>query len=185
LGVGTSGSPLEKFYVNGDAKIESDFTVNGNSNFNNSTLFNNRVNIVENLGIGIAAFSSEKLYVNGTAKIESSLTVAGDANMTGNAFVTNNLNVGGKINMGYIYQFSDYSIMPGQTMGITISCPAGTQLLSGGGGNNVFNGGTDEVNLNYNGPNPDAPLNTWRINARNTGNTNRPLRIYCICARIN
>jgi hypothetical protein len=105
--------------------------------------------------------------------------------MTGNAYVTNNLNVGGNVNMGTTYLVQEYTIPATAIRSVTISCPTGTQLISGGGGNPTFDGNTDDVKLNYNGPQPTSIFTTWLINASNTGSSPRPLRIYCICARIN
>ncbi len=185
LGLGTSVVPSEKLYVNGIAKVENNFLVGGN------TFLNARLNVINSVAIGTSSLPGEKLYVNGDAKIETSLTVGGsstivgDANMTGNAYVTNNLNVGGKINMGTTFAFRDFTLNPSLTVNLSVSCPDNTQLLSGGGGNYIFNSGTDEVFLNYNGPDPNDPLRTWKIYARNTGSVARTVRVYCICARIN
>lgn len=221
LGIGTGATPIEKFYVNGTAKVESDFLVggnvlfaqrlnildklaigtgstsvekfyvNGDAKIETNLLVNDKLNVINRVAIGASTTPVQKLYVNGDAKIETNLTVAGsstivgDANMTGNAYVTNNLNVGGRINMGTTFVFTDFTLNPSLTVNLSASCPVNTQLLSGGGGNYIFNSGTDEVFLNYNGPDPNDPLKTWKIYARNTGSVARTIRIYCICARIN
>jgi hypothetical protein len=149
------------------------------------------VNFTGKLGIGTANIPIEKLYVNGDAKIETNLqvngssTVVGDANMTGNAYITNNLNVGGNVNIGTTYLVQEYTIPATAIRSVAISCPTGTKLISGGGGNPTFDGNTDDVKLNYNGPQPTNIFTTWLIHASNTGSSPRPLRIYCICARIN
>jgi hypothetical protein len=71
LAIGASTTPNERFYVNGNAKVETDFLVGGNS------ILNNRVNVLDRLAIGTSSGPTERFYVNGNAKVETDFLVGG------------------------------------------------------------------------------------------------------------
>jgi len=156
LGIGTTASSVEKLYVNGNAKVENNFSVAGS------------VNLLSNLAIGTAAVPAERLYVSGDATVETNLTV------------------NGQINMGYSSNFSDVAVNgSGFISSLTIGCPAGQKLLTGGGGHRDVDGNAQYIVINYNGPDANNPTTMWRLIVTNTGPLPRFIRIYCTCAKIN
>jgi hypothetical protein len=203
LAIGTNNTPNEKFYVNGNAKVETDFLVGG------SSVLNNKVNILDRLAIGTSNTPTERFYVNGNAKVETDFLVGGSSILNnkvnildrlaigtsntpteklyvnGSAKVETDLSVTGTVNMGYTTNSQEF-ISQGNTINTyTLSCAAGQRLIYGGGGHRDYNLAAQYVIINYNGPDITNPTTTWRLILTNTDTTPKTIRMFCTCARIN
>jgi hypothetical protein len=66
----------------------------------------------------------------------------------------------------------------------TLPCPSGYRLITGGGGHRDYNSALRDIELSYNGPDPDAPTTTWRILVQNTSSSSRAIVIFCNCAKV-
>lgn len=98
--------------------------------------------------------------------------------------VTGDAQISGSLKLGYTTVSGMVSQASNTAIGFIIACPAGTYLLSGGGG--CRPSGTQQVNLNinYNGPDPDNPTTRWLMATTNTNSGGRDVFIFCNCARI-
>ena len=124
-----------------------------------------------NLGLG--------LRTTNAGTLTDALTLAPN----GDAGLARDLTVTGNINAGFVSQFRDTNISGNSYGEYGIGCPAGTYLLSGGGGHRDYNNAQADVTLNYSGPNSANP-NEWLIRVTNTSGSSRAIRIYCNCARL-
>lgn len=203
MAIGTGNTQVEKFYVNGNAKVETDFLVGGNS------ILNNRVNVLDRLAIGTSNTPIEKFYVNGNAKVETDFLVGGSSILNnkvnildrlaiatgntpterlyvnGNAKIETDLTVIGTVNMGYTTNTQEFIIPANFVAVYRLSCQAGQQLINGGGGHRDVNIAAQYIVINYNGPDPTNPETTWRLILSNTDSTPKTIKMYCTCARIN
>jgi hypothetical protein len=66
----------------------------------------------------------------------------------------------------------------------TVPCPPGYRLITGGGGHRDYNSALRDIELSYNGPDPDAPTTTWRILVQNTSSSSRAIVVFCNCAKV-
>ncbi len=174
VGIGTS-SPLAKLHVNGNVKIDSAYSLEFGAKINNKDI---------NAGkIGYQLFTPDALDIigagtNGTNRKIKFWNEAG-------AEFTGSITVNGDVNMGLVSYQADL-VIPGNTRSSrSIQCPAGTQLITGGGGHRDFNAAATDIVIHYSGPDTNAPLSTWSIILSNTSGSSRTIRIYCNCARIN
>lgn len=108
----------------------------------------------------------------GTTTPAYKLDVTGDAQITGN------------IKLGYTTVSSMVSQASNTAIGLIIACPAGTYLLGGGGGCRPVSTNQVNLNINYNGPDPDNPTTRWLLASTNTNSSGRDVYIFCNCARI-
>lgn len=107
------------------------------------------------------------------------LDVVGDASISGNVAI------GGVLGFGHQVVFTESMYSASGIGSFNKSCPAGTKLLSGGGGYPGFDTNiAGNIEMIYNGPDPDFPATRWRIYIWNKNNATVPIRLYCICANI-
>jgi hypothetical protein len=97
---------------------------------------------------------------------------------------TGDLAVAGQVAVGYVEVNGDFTVPGNSRSARSLSCPAGTRLLGGGGGHRDFNGAATDIRVHYSGPDLANPTTTWRMIVSNTDGNSRAIRIYCICARI-
>ena len=91
----------------------------------------------------------------------------------------------GALDVGLVSVFQDYSLVANGYNTYTLSCPAGTRLVSGGGGHPAQNPAQPDVVVNYSGPDDANPTTTWLLRVDNRSSTDaRAVRIRCNCARI-
>jgi hypothetical protein len=210
LVVGTEAVPSETMFVQGDAKVVGSFALDGNSITSGKTTTIGNSNVFGKMAVGTASTPVEQLYVQGDTKVVGKMEVAGKMEVVGNqnitgklavgtsitpaldfyvqgdAQITNNLEVTGRLNVGMNYFFSDYVIDGGTRITTSMTCPSGSQMVSGGGGHRDSNGAARDIVVNYTGPNPGNELNSWRVIMTNTdGSASRSVRIYVICSRLN
>jgi len=124
------------------------------------------------------------LSANGDAALARNVAVAGTLGVTGNTTLAGNLDVAGSVGIGLVSNFLDSTLGGGKYGQRVISCPAGTYLLTGGGGHRDFNIAQQDIVVNYSGPDPDNPTSGWVLRVTNTSSSDRAVRIYCNCARI-
>lgn len=103
---------------------------------------------------------------------QSKLDVAGDIRYSGNLL------------MGVQYVFGDHIVSPNSRGSFMCNCPDGTKLIGGGGGHRDFNTAQTDIKINYSGPAPGAESFRWRLMVQNTTNSNRTVRVYAICAKV-
>ncbi|OQP56923.1 hypothetical protein A3860_10120 [Niastella vici] len=110
--------------------------------------------------------------INQSAAPTAALDVNGDIKASGNFLI------------GMQYYSHQSTVAGNTTKLLTLVCPAGYKLISGGGGHRDFNSAAKDIRLDYNGPDPSAPTTTWKIIAHNSSGSNRELIIYCNCAKV-
>jgi hypothetical protein len=110
---------------------------------------------------------------NGTSLVEAvAISPAGD------------VNVAGQVGMGYAMDFTDSTVLGNSRFVTTMFCPLGTRVIGGGGGHLVVNSAAQDIALNYSGPDPTDPEHGWRVIYFNNSSSDRGVRTYCTCARI-
>jgi hypothetical protein len=92
--------------------------------------------------------------------------------------------VAGTLGVGFVSVFSDGTIPPSSNTSFIAVCPAGTRVLSGGGGHRDSNAAQQDITVNYSGPDDAAPETTWLVRLTNRGTQSRAVRVRCNCARI-
>jgi hypothetical protein len=103
----------------------------------------------------------------------------------GDAAVSGNFAIGGVLGFGHQVVFTETMYSASGIGSFNKVCPAGTKLLSGGGGYPGFDTNiAGNIEMIYNGPDPDFPSTRWRIYIWNKNNAAVPIRLYCICANI-
>ncbi|MBS1567740.1 MAG: hypothetical protein JST39_25375 [Bacteroidetes bacterium] len=116
-------------------------------------------------------------YPNGYVGINSTATPAVALDVNGD------INASGRFLLGMQYLQQDYSMGQGYKM-LTLDCPAGYQVVSGGGGHRDLNGAVKDIHVAFSGPDEDAPATRWRLVLYNSSKSSRAVRINCACARI-
>jgi hypothetical protein len=97
--------------------------------------------------------------------------------------VKGNIKYSGNLLMGIQYVYIDFDLPPSSYGNPKCSCPAGTKLIGGGGGQRDFNGTLYDFQISYNGPNKDD-ANQWLLIATNLNSTAVTARVYAICAKV-
>lgn len=173
VGIGTA-SPLAKLHVNGNVKIDSAYSLEFGAKINNKDI---------NAGkIGYELFTPDALDIIGAGTAGNNRKIK-FWNEAGAEF-TGGIIVNGNVNMGLVSTQYDYVVSGNGTTSTTLSCPAGTQLISGGGGHRDFNNAALDIIIRYSGPDINTPLSAWRFIVSNTSGSSRTIRVYCNCARI-
>ncbi|MBJ6110774.1 hypothetical protein JAO73_17250 [Hymenobacter sp. BT523] len=90
----------------------------------------------------------------------------------------------GTLDLGLTTSYTDYTLNGNSYGQFTASCPAGTALVSGGGGHRDFNSAQQDITVNFSSPDPNAPSSTWLLRVSNSSGSSRAIRVYCNCARI-
>ncbi len=126
------------------------------------------------------------LWAEGGTLFKGGIEASGDMNIAGAASVDKDLTVNGNLNMGLTSNFIDYTLSANTIGYYSIHCPAGTRIVTGGGGHRDQNTAAADITVNYSGPNAASPLTSWRLTVTNSNaSASRAVRVYCICARIN
>ncbi len=105
--------------------------------------------------------------------------------VSGAAAVSGDFAVGGVIDFGRQVSSTDLTFTAGGINAYSITCPAGTKIVSGGGGYPGFN--TDiakDIVTIYNGPDPDFPATKWRLYMWNKNDESVPIKVFCVCAKM-
>jgi len=125
------------------------------------------------------------LAVANNATVTNDVSVGSDVSVGNNVSVGSDLTVAGDALLGLTTVSFDYTLPADYYAEFNATCPAGTRLLSGGGGHRDYNSAMIDVVLNYSGPDPSNPTTRWIIRVDNQSTTqNRAVRVYCTCARI-
>lgn len=134
---------------------------NGDLNFAETGVADNRLYLKEggNVGIGTS---------NPTVRFE----VSGDIKYSGILYT------------GLVTTPFDSNVDPNSTIKVDMTCPAGFSVVSGGGGHRDFTAATDDITVNYSGPQPGFETTAWRVMLSNTSASVRPARCYITCAKI-
>jgi hypothetical protein len=130
---------------------------------------------------GLQTNSNFNIAGNGSM---NSLDVYGDIKATGDINASGDIKASGNflIDMKYI---SEEWTIGGNSRSIRyLGCPAGYQLVSGGGGHRDFNGAVNDIRIAYNGPYPGNPSRIWRLISTNSSSSGRAMIIYCNCAKV-
>jgi hypothetical protein len=174
VGIGTA-SPLAKLHVNGNVKIDSAYSLEFGAKINNKDI---------NAGkIGYELFTVNALDIVGAGSNGTNRSIK-FWNEAGAEF-TGSITVNGNVNMGLVSLQYDYIVQGNTYTSYTLPCPTGTQLITGGGGHRDFNNAVSDIFIRYSGPDINNPLSAWRLIVSNNSGSNRTVRIYCNCARIN
>ncbi|MBD2721635.1 hypothetical protein [Hymenobacter armeniacus] len=145
---------------------------------------NGNVALANNLRVATTLNVTGDATLANNATVGNNLRVSKNLRVVGDATVSNNLDVAGSVGVGFITVNNTASVR-GNTHGEwRITCPAGTQVLSGGGGHRDYNRAQRDIVLNYSGPDPASPTTGWMLRFTNTSGSNRAVMIYCNCARI-
>ncbi|WP_395699465.1 DNRLRE domain-containing protein [Aquabacterium sp.] len=81
-----------------------------------------------------------------------------------------------------VYKQDTWSL-PGHNYGrVNLYCPANTYVIGGGCGHRDYNSAQQDITVNYAGPNPDSPTNSYRCAIDNNSGDSRAIRSYIICA---
>ncbi len=78
---------------------------------------------------------------------------------------------------------ADWSMPSNYTVWASLSCPAGSTAINGLCGHRDANGASDDIRLNYFGPNP-GDLRNWRCYMQNTSGSTRAVRYGVLCAQV-
>lgn len=98
--------------------------------------------------------------------------------------VNGDIKASGNFLMDVLYIRRDFSLSANTRLSWSIPCPAGYQVISGGGGHRDDNSAANDIKLSYSGPDPDAPTAKWRVLMNNTGSRSRAIIVYCNCAKV-
>jgi hypothetical protein len=98
--------------------------------------------------------------------------------------VAGNIIYSGTLNMGIQYITYDYTLAGNNRALLPCTCPAGTQVIGGGGGHRDWNSAANDIKVSYTGPDPSDPTRVWRIIINNTSGSARAIRVYAICAKV-
>jgi len=118
------------------------------------------------------ATQNGSVAINKSGAPTAALDVNGDIKASGNFLM----------DMQYIRR--DYTLGANTRLSWSIPCPAGYQVISGGGGHRDDNSAANDIKLSYSGPDPDAPTTQWRVLMNNTGSHSRAIIVYCNCAKV-
>ena len=103
---------------------------------------------------------------------------------SGKVTLAGSVAVTGSVEMGLVAVSRDFTLSGNSYVTLSVDCPAGTQLLSGGGGYPDSGAGQYDIVLNYSGPDDTYPLARWTIRVNNNSKSARAIRVRCNCARI-
>lgn len=105
--------------------------------------------------------------------------------VVGAASVSGNFSIGGVLGFGHQVVTTEVIFAANGINSFNKPCPAGTKILSGGGGYPGYdpNIANDIITI-YNGPDPDFPETRWRLYIWNKNNESVPIKLICICANI-
>ena len=129
------------------------------------------------VGINKSSLPTATLDVNGDIK-GTKLEVSGAVNAGGD------IKTAGSFLMDVQYLTSTGSVSGNIRQQRVLACPPGYQIISGGGGHRDFNSAASDIQIMYNGPDPDAPSKQWRLILRNTSSSSRAVIMYCNCAKV-
>jgi len=119
----------------------------------------------------IAAFTNGYVSINSAAPPVAALDVNGD------------IHASGVFMLGIQYLKQEHSMKQGY-QAYTLDCPAGYQLISGGGGDRDLNGTIKDIQVAFSGPDEDAPATRWRLYLYNSSKSSRAVVINCTCAKV-
>jgi len=128
-------------------------------------------NLVNNKMV-LNATRDGNVAINKTGIPTATLDVNGDIKAAGNFL------------MDVQYIRKDYTLNANTRLSWSMECPAGYQVISGGGGHRDNNSAANDIKLSYSGPDPDAPTTKWRVLMNNTGTRSRAIIVYCNCAKV-
>jgi hypothetical protein len=193
VGIGIE-NPSARLHLNGNMKIEGSNTLEFGAGIADKEPNAGKIGYgVFTAGgldiVGAGNTGSERrivFWAEGGSLFRGDLVTNQSLLVFGNATVDNNLNVSGVLGVGLSSHVLEYTLGSSQLGSYTISCPAGSRIVTGGGGHRDFNVAAADISVSYSGPSLSSPLTTWRLILYNThGSASRTVRIYCICARIN
>ncbi|MBD2703804.1 hypothetical protein IC229_24370 [Spirosoma sp. BT702] len=186
VGIGTS-TPQSPLDVIGTISAS---TLNVNGTISTGTLDVNGVISAGTLGVN-GAISASTLGVNGaisTGTLSASGAISASSLDVNGIISASTLNVNGTIsagafNMGIQYIYEDYTQQAGYIFKYVKTCPSGTKVIGGGGGHRDLNTAADDIVVNYTGPDP-VNANAWAVIVKNIGTSDRGVRAYVICAKV-
>ena len=160
--------------------------------FNTNSNYAGGAGLFINLGTGIApqwtqlvANTSGNFRRNQTTtQAASNFNISGDGTMGGSLNVNGNIKASGNFLIDMKYVSNEWTIGGNNRSVRYLNCPAGYQVVSGGGGHRDFNGAANDIRIAYNGPDPASPTTTWRLISVNSSGSSRAMIIYCNCAKI-
>jgi len=120
---------------------------------------------------------------NGFVKINSIVQPDVALDVNGDIEASGNIHASGNFLLGIQYLKQESSMNQGYQM-FTLNCPAGYQVISGGGGNRDLNGTVKDIHVAFSGPDEDAPATRWRLYLYNSSKSSRAVVIYCNCAKV-
>jgi hypothetical protein len=133
--------------------------------------------------IGSNAAPTATLDVYGTIK-GADISAIGNVVATRKITAAGDITAGGNFIMDVKYLSKEYNIGAGSRNVNYLSCPAGYQVISGGGGHRDYNGAVFDIRIAYNGPDPSSPSTTWRVTSVNSALSSRKMVMYCNCAKV-
>ena len=78
----------------------------------------------------------------------------------------------------------DLSIAGGQAASFSLGCPTSNPyVVSGGCGHRDFNTAQADIDVNYSGPDPDAPNARWTCRVTNRSNVSRAVVWFIVCSK--
>jgi hypothetical protein len=96
--------------------------------------------------------------------------------------VQGNISASGNFMMGLQYPNNETNLSANLTAERECNCPAGTKVISGGGGSLVVGTSQADIVVNFSGPKSDG--SGWRVLLRNSANTARTVVVWAVCARV-
>jgi hypothetical protein len=130
-------------------------------------------------GLDFYTASQPRLSINAAGQVG-----VGTTNPTETLEVNGNVKVSGNVQMGFYTVQLDDVISGNTTSERFLTCPSGMRVLGGGGGHRDFNFAASSIDIHYSGPDTTNPQTAWRIIVRNNNSSDRAVRFYCNCARI-
>ena len=205
IGNQTTTQPNSNFHISENGVIDGYLAVGNNttnafpfsvsSSNNNSTAF--VLNNLSSNGTWVMLVNGASRSIPGSLQFtnfatgRTALITTGDkVGINMNTAPTATLDVNGDIKaQGYFLMDmqtlkTEFTIAGNNRLTYTKPCPKGYRLISGGGGHRDWNNAVRDIELAYNGPDPDAPTTAWRIIAENTSGSSRAMVIYCTCAKV-